>query len=77
MPKLIPLSSKKMKEMGIVKSKNGYLMQPIKSKSEKHVEGKPAKPHVEPSRQSTNNNNSVSKVDNRVEAQRLFDRGIY
>ncbi len=32
MPKLIPLSSKKMKEMGIVQSKNGFMMKVVMPK---------------------------------------------
>lgn len=33
MPKLIPISSKQMKAMGIVKSKNGFLMREQKIKA--------------------------------------------
>ncbi len=39
MSKMIPLSDKQMKSMGIVKSKNGFLMRPLKPSS-------PSKPSV-------------------------------
>ena len=87
MAKLIPLSSKKMKEMGIVKSKNGFLMQPIKEKKvqkpmnnklpERRVEDKAPLQHKEPVRSSTTVNSSISRIEKKQESQRLSDRGVY
>lgn len=47
------------------------------TKPERYVADKKPKEHKEPIRQSTNNNNSVSRVEKKVERERLSDRGIY
>lgn len=92
MSKLMPITNKQMKSMGIVKNKNGFLMRPVSPKSDNHkpkeivksstkperyVEDKAPKKHVEPVKQSTVVNSSVNRVDRKQESQRMADRGIY
>lgn len=75
MPKLIPISSKQMKAMGIVQSKNGFLMREKKAEPKKEVkevkqEKKEAKPRVQQVE-------VVVKGAKQVENKRLEDRGVY
>ncbi len=85
MSRLVPLSPKKMKELGITKSKNGFLMNVVvpKNKSVKKSEVKTKtelkskvveKPVKEKCVQEVV---VVQKNAKQIETKRLEDRGIY
>lgn len=93
MPKLVPLSSKQMKEMGLVKTPKGFMIQAPKAvpfkkevvkkqnnKIEKHSERRvpPEKIRVrEPREQRVIVSTISSKQHKSEENKRLGDRGIY
>lgn len=87
MGKLIPLSSKKMKEMGIVNTRKGLYFstevqvpspkKEVKNENKKHskeIRKEIVKEKVEPKIQKVS---IVERSNKKVEAQRLADRGIY
>lgn len=74
MPKLIPLSSKKMKEMGIVQTKNGFMVNIQIPRGPKSI--KPIKEHynnkIAKAEQTDKNNKDViasKKKNERIEAK--------
>lgn len=79
MPKLIPLSKQKMKEMGIVQTKKGFMVNLTLPKKEKKVESKEKVEVREETKKKpvTQKVVIVEKTDKKAERQRLEARGIY
>lgn len=84
MPKLIPISSKQMKAMGIVQTKNGFLMREHKPvKKEVNDGGKKENPkenrkeEVKKQEYKPREVVIVQKNEKQVERKRMEDRGIY
>lgn len=86
MVKLIPLSSKKMKELGIVNTKKGLMFNapqvklPVKKKENKNETSKERSKEVSKEKVTKPSIQKVVVVDrskNNTESKRLADRGIY
>lgn len=77
MPKLIPLSKQKMKEMGIVQTKKGFMITEKKEVSKNESKEKSSSKKEEVKKSAIQRVTVVEKADKKAERQRLEERGIF